>query len=105
MHCLCNCEKDATVWNESQIAPTISGSKVLTFWDFWRDKADNCTLGMCDSKELARIAIVCYGIWRARNSWVFEQVEVNPKSTMECCLKLFAEMGLNECPRTASLLS
>ncbi|MED6119552.1 hypothetical protein PIB30_012741 [Stylosanthes scabra] len=99
MHCLCYCKKAEAVWREEPMNLSLIGRKTQTFWDFWNDKLENCRLGLSDTKELARIAITCWGIWRARNAWVFEQTMVDPKSTMEARLKMFKELGVETNPR------
>ncbi|MED6161882.1 hypothetical protein PIB30_064962 [Stylosanthes scabra] len=47
MHCLFYCEKAAAVWSESPIDFGLIEVRALTFWELWRDKAENCRLGLC----------------------------------------------------------
>ncbi|MED6146351.1 hypothetical protein PIB30_033653 [Stylosanthes scabra] len=82
MHCLCLCEKAATVWRESPIEICPNDNIPLTYWDFWRDKAENCRLGLSDAKEMARVATEL----------------VDSKNTMELCRKVFMELGIDVVP-------
>lgn len=78
IHSLWDCPANTDVWGEASSPLRKWGIKISKFQDLWAEIMSKIPT---EFQELC--ALICQNIWLCRNSFVFENVFVDPKQLVE----------------------